>query len=264
VTQATLNQLVAGLGGDHLIGFFLVLARITPLFVVAPLFSSKMMPRQVRGIAAVAIALGLTGVATHGQHIPSQPLELAGLMIQGLLVGFAFGFAIAALMAALQAAGAFADSFSCFSFGATVDPVNGNQGGVLTQLYGLVGLMLFIAIGGDAWMLRGLARTFVLVPLTRGPQLGPLVGGAEQAFASIFSSAVEVVGPLMLALLVTDVAFGMVARVVPQLNVFAVGFPLKVGVSLLLVSATLPFLGGWLTNNIAASVGTALQALKIA
>jgi flagellar biosynthetic protein FliR len=264
VTQATLNQLMHGLGGDHVIGFFLVLARIAPLFVVAPLFSSKMMPHQVRGIAAVALALGLTGVATHGQHIPSQPLEVAGLMIEGLLVGFAFAFAISVLMAAVEAAGAFADSFAGFSFGAMVDPINGNQGGVLTQLYSLVGLMLFIAIGGDAWTLRGLARTFTLVPLTRGPQLGPLVGGATQAFGTIFTSALEVVAPIMLALLVTDVAFGMVSRVVPQLNVFAVGFPLKVGVSLLLVSATLPFLGGWLTDNIAASVGTALQALHVA
>ena len=144
-----------------------------------------------------------------------------------------------------------------------VDPINGNQGGVLTQFYSLVGLMLFIAIGGDAWTLRGLARTFVLVPLTRGPRIDSLVGGAEQAFGTIFTSALEVVAPVMLALLITDVAFGMVSRVVPQLNVFAVGFPMKVGVSLLVLSATLPFLGGWLTDNIATSVGTALNALQI-
>ena len=124
--------------------------------------------------------------------------------------------------------------------------------------------MLFMAIGGDAWTLRGLARTFTLVPLTRGPQIASLVGGAEQAFGTIFTSALEVVAPIMLALLVTDVAFGMVSRVVPQLNVFAVGFPMKVGVSLLVVSATLPFLGGWMASNIETSVTSALQALRIA
>ena len=68
----------------------------------------------------------------------------------------------------------------------------------------------------------------------------------------------------MLAILVADVAFGMVSRVVPQLNVFAVGFPLKVGVSLLVVSATLPFLGGWMTDSIESSVGSALHALQVA
>jgi flagellar biosynthetic protein FliR len=127
-----------------------------------------------------------------------------------------------------------------------------------------VGLMIFLAIGGDAWMLRGLARTFTLVPLTRGPKLNSLAAGALQSFGAIFTSAIEVAAPAMLALLITDVAFGMVSRVVPQLNVFAVGFPVKVGVALLVVAATLPFLGGWMSDQVASSVGTALHALRIA
>lgn len=264
MTQATLNQLENQLGGHHVTAFFLVLARIAPLFFIAPLFSSKMIPTQVRGIAAVALAIGLTPVAAQGQSIPGQPLEVVGLMIEGFLVGLGLAFALAAVLAALEVAGALADSFAGFSFGAMVDPINGNQGGVLTQLYGLVGLMLFIAIGGDAWALRGLAHTFTLVPLTRGPQIGSLVGGSVQAFVSIFTSALEVIAPVMLALLVTDVSFGIVSKVVPQINVFAVGFPTKVGVSLLVVSTTLPFLGGWMTSSIETSVGTALRALQIA
>ena len=263
MTHATVSQLVSRLGSGHVIAFFLVLARIIPLFVVAPLFSSKMVPRQVRGIVAVALAIGLTGVAAQGQQIPRQPLEVAGLMVEGLLVGLAFAFAIGLVLAAVECAGSLADALAGFSFGSIVDPVDGNQGGVLAELYGLVGVMLFIAIGGDAWTLRGLAATFRLVPLTRGPRIGPLAAGAAQLFGTIFVSAIEVVAPVMLALLVTDVAFGMVSRVVPQLNVFAVGFPMKVGVSLLVVSATLPFLAGWMTDNIQASVGSALHALQI-
>jgi flagellar biosynthetic protein FliR len=150
---------------------------------------------------------------------------------------------------------------SGFSFGATVDPINGNQGGTFTELYGLIGVMLFIAIGGDAWILHGLARTFDLVPLTKAPQLGSVVSAAETAFAAIFVSALEVAAPAMLALLITDVAFGMVSRVVPQLNVFSVAFPLKVGVALLVVGASMPFLGGWMSDQIYTSVATALHAL---
>jgi flagellar biosynthetic protein FliR len=232
--------------------------------VVAPLFSSKLMPAKVRGIAAVALAVGLTGVATHGQQIPGQPLQIAALMAKELVVGLAFAFAVGALYAAVEAAGTMTDAITGFSFGGLVDPINGNQGGVITQLYGLVGLMIFLAIGGDAWMLRGLARTFALVPLTRSPRIDSLVSGAEQAFSTIFASAVEIAAPALLALVITDVAFGMVSRVVPQLNVFAVGFPVKIGVGLLIVAATMPFLGSWMTNEIATSVGTALHSLQIA
>jgi flagellar biosynthetic protein FliR len=68
---------------------------------------------------------------------------------------------------------------------------------------------------------------------------------------------------VLLALLITDVAFGMVSRVVPQLNIFGVGFPVKVGVALLVVGAALPFLGNWMTNQLSSSVGTALTTLQL-
>jgi flagellar biosynthesis protein FliR len=265
MNQLTLNQLIHALGGgSQVTGFFLVLARVSPLFVLAPLFSSKMIPARVRGIVAVALSIGLTGVAMHGQHVPGQPLPVAGLILVNVLVGGAFAFAVAAVFTGIQAAGGLLDITSGFSFGATVDPINGNQGGVLTQFYSLVGLALFLAIGGDAWMLRGVAKTFTLVPLTDAPQLGRLVSGAEIAFSSIFLSALEVAAPALLALLITDVAFGVVSRVVPQLNVFAVAFPLKVGVALLVVGASLPFIAGWLSDQISSSVYTALQSLHVA
>ncbi len=258
----TLSHIVTMLGGGQPVtGFFLVLARIAPLFVLAPLFSSKMLPSTVKGIIAVGFAIGLTGIAIHGQHIPSDPLQVAGLLVVNMLVGLLLAFAVAGMFAAIQTAGGLADIVSGFSFGATVDPINGNQGGTFTELYGLIGVMLFIAIGGDAWVLHGLARTFTLVPLSKAPQLGSMVSGAELAFSSIFASALEVVAPVMLALLISDVAFVLVSKVVPQLNVFSVAFPLKVGVALLVVSASLPFLGGWMSDQMYTSVATALHAL---
>jgi flagellar biosynthesis protein FliR len=262
MSQLTLSHVLTMLGGGQPVtGFFLVLARISPLFVVAPLFSSKMIPAPVKGTIAAGFAIGLTGIAMHGQHVPGQPLEVATLLVENVLVGLLLSFAVAGLLAAIQTAGGLVDIVSGFSFGATVDPINGNQGGTFSELYGLLGVMLFIAIGGDAWLLRGLARTFTLVPLTKGPKLGSMVAGAETAFTSIFVSALEVAAPAILALLITDVAFGLVSRVVPQLNVFSVAFPLKVGVALLVVAASLPFLGGWMNDQIYTSVATALHAL---
>lgn len=261
MNQLTLSHVLTALGGGQSVtAFFLVLGRVSPLFVLAPLFSAKQIPTRVKGIVAVALSIGLTGLAMHGQQIPTSPLQVAGLLVVQVLVGILFAFAVAALLAAVQTAGGLADIVSGFSFGATIDPINGNQGGTFSELYGLIGVMLFIAIGGDAWLLRGMARTFTLVPLTKAPQLGSLASAAEMSFASIFTSALEVAAPVVMALLITDVAFGMVSRVVPQMNVFSVAFPLKVGVSLVVVAATLPFLGGWMSNQIYTSVATALHA----
>ncbi|HTX08468.1 MAG TPA: flagellar biosynthetic protein FliR [Solirubrobacteraceae bacterium] len=258
----TLSHVITALGGGQPVtGFFLVLARITPLFVVAPLFSSPMIPNPVKGVVAVGFAIGLTGIAMHGQHIPGDPLPVAGLVVMNLLVGLLLAFTVAAVYAAVQTAGGLADILSGFSFGATVDPVNGNQGGTFAELYGLVGVMLFIAIGGDAWLLHGLARTFDLVPLAKGPQISSMVAAANAAFASILVAGVEVAAPVILAMLITDVAFGLVSKVVPQINAFSVAFSLKVGVCMLVVMASLPFLGGWMSNQMYGSVATALNAL---
>jgi flagellar biosynthetic protein FliR len=257
--QLTLSTLLNQIGGDKVTGFFLVLARVSPLFVLAPLFSSKMVPARVKGIVAVALSIGLTPIAVHGQHIPTDPMAVAGMLVIQVLVGLAFAFAVGMVLSAIEAAGAITDMAAGFSFGSVIDPINGNAGGTMTNLYSLVGLAMFIAIGGDAWTLRGLSRTFDLVPLTKAPAIATLTSGVEQAFSTIFVSAVEVCAPVILALLITDVAFGMVSRIVPQLNVFGVGFPMKVGVTMLVVAASLPFLGGFMSNQLSNAVLGALH-----
>lgn len=261
MSQAQLNTLLTQLGGGHITAFILVLARVSPLFLLAPLFSSKMLPSRVRAIVAVALAIGLTGVASRGQRVPTDVLSVTGLVIVQLLVGLAFSYAVGAVLTAVEAAGSLIDASSGFSYGAQVDPINGNQGGALTTLYSIVGLGLFVALDGDAWTLRGLAKTFKLVPLTGGVNIDHMVAGAMSAFGSIFVAAVEVAAPATLALLITDVAFGMISRVVPQLNVFGVGFPMKVGVALLVVGASLPFVAGFMGDQIISSISTALQSI---
>lgn len=259
-----MNQVLSQLAGNQFGGFILVLARVTPLFLLAPLFSSNLIPARVKGLIAVGISIGLTPIAMHGQRIPSDPMKVAGLVFEGLLTGLAFAFALAVLMAAIESAGSIVDVVSGFSYGSLINPLSGETSAVMSRFYSLVGTMIFLAIGGDAWTLRGLGRTFQLVPLTDAPKLSSLVGGAEQVFATIFTSAIEIAAPALAALLITDVAFGIVSRVVPQLNVFAVGFPTKVAVALLIVAASLPFVSNWISGQLSTSVGAALGALHVA
>jgi flagellar biosynthetic protein FliR len=258
------NALLSKLAAGELVGFILVLARITPLFLLAPLFSSAMIPPRVRGIIAVGIAIGLTPIAMQGQHVPTDPLAIAELVVEGLLVGLGFSFTLAVLMAAVESAGGMIDVVSGFSYGELINPMNGESAAIMSRFYGLVGTLIFLIIDGDAWTLRGLSRTFALVPLTSGPRIESLVGGAEHVFAEVFTSALEIAGPVLVALLITDVAFGVVSRVVPQLNVFAVGFPVKVAVALLVVGASLPFMANWISDQLSVSVGAALGALHVA
>jgi flagellar biosynthesis protein FliR len=244
-------------------GFMLVIARIAPLFLLAPMFSSKMIPARVKGIAAVGLAVGMAPMAMKGHHVPLDVMSLVLLVGKELLVGLAFSYSIAALFAAVSAAGSLADTLIGFSFGSLIDPITGTNASVLSQAYSLVGVAVFIAIGGDSWVIQGLNHTYELVPLVDTPQLGPMVAGVQHAFAGILVAAVELAAPVMIAVIITDAAFGVVARVVPQLNVFSVGFPAKVTVGLLVLGVSLPFAAGWISDQLQDSVAAAMHSLRV-
>jgi flagellar biosynthesis protein FliR len=258
------NALLQQVSEQQLAGFMLVLARVSPLFLLAPIFSSKMLPARARGVAAVALSFGLAPFALHGQHVSLDGLSLAGLIGKELLVGLSYAFALAAVFAAISVAGSLLDTAIGFSFGSLVDPVTGTQSTILAQLYAMVGVLVFIAIGGDHWMIEGLARSYQLIPISEFPSVGAMVGGADQAFVSIFTSALELAAPVLLAVLLTDCAMGLVARVMPQLNVFAVGFPAKIAVGLTIMGVSLPFIGGWISDQVQVSVSSALRSLHVA
>jgi flagellar biosynthetic protein FliR len=261
------DKLLASFGEQQVAAFMLVLARVSPLFVLAPLFSSKLLPGRVRGIVAVGLAVGIAPIAAksgRGPKVSLDPLGFGGLMVKEILVGLAFAFALGALFAAVSAAGSFADLLVGFSFGSLIDPLTGNTGGILAQLYAMVGLAIFIAINGDSWVIQGLARTYDAVPLTSAPDVRTLVQGAELAFSGIFTAALQICAPVVVAMLLTDVAFGLVAKMMPQLNVFAVGFPAKVVVGILVIGTSLTFIGGWISEELQTSVALALKTLKVA
>ena len=261
------ESILAEFSQQQVLGFMLVLARVSPLFLLAPLFSSKMLPARARGIVAVGLAIGIYPVAMHagdGQEIPMEIWSFGGLIVKEMLVGLAFSFSLACLFAAVQVAGGLLDTLIGFSFGAIVDPITGTNGGVLNQVYALIGVAIFVAINGDQWVIQGLARSYDAIPLADAPNMNTLVEGAQVVFSGVFGAAIQVCAPVMLAVLLTDVAFGVVSRVMPQLNVFAVGFPAKVTVGLVLVGASLPFMAGWIGDELQNSVASALHTLKVA
>jgi flagellar biosynthetic protein FliR len=258
-----MNEVLAQLDRNTIVGFILVLARVSPLFLLAPPFNSSMVPARARLIIACGISVGLAPLALHGLAIPSDAMKIAGLALKEILVGLGFAFSIACLFAAVDAAGSMIDTQIGMNFGSLLNPVDNTQSGSISQLYSMVGILVFIAIDGEAWVIRGLSRTYELVPMLSTPSISKLTAAAAGAFEGIFSSALEVAGPVLLALILTDVAFGVVSRVVPQLNIFAVGFPMKMIVGLLVVAAALPFMSGWFVDQLQRSVESGLSGIGV-
>jgi flagellar biosynthetic protein FliR len=222
-----------------------------------------MVAMRARSIVAVGIAIGLAPLALHGQQIPSDAMLIVGLALKEIVIGLAFALAIACLFAAVDMAGSLIDTQIGLSFGSLLNPVDNTDSGSISQIYSMVGILIFLVIDGEAWVIRGLARTYELVPMLAQPSLSKLTAAVTSAFVGILAAALEVAAPVLLALILTDVAFGVVSRVVPQLNIFAVGFPAKIIVGLLVVAAALPFMGNWFYDQLQRSVETGLSGIGV-
>jgi flagellar biosynthetic protein FliR len=182
-------------------------------------------------------------------------------MLKEALVGIAFAFVLAALAAAVQAGAALLDSIVGFSFASLVDPITNMQNAILGQIYSVFTVVVFVVTGGDQMMIMGLAKSYSLVSLTQGPDTARLGAMGFSALASVFVIGLEVAAPAIIALIVADCAFAIVARAVPQMNVFVVGLPAKIMLGFATVAISLPFVAGHVQDDLANAVTLALHGL---
>ena len=249
------------LAGREVVAFALVLGRIGPLFLLAPVLSSPLLGARAKYVAAAAIAAAVTPLAAQNHPVPQDPVGFALTLAQEMGVGLAFALALSVLTAAVQAGGSLLDTLVGFSFGAIVDPVTGMQAAVFGQVYSLFAVMIFVLTGGVRLMVMGIARSYDLVPLGSFPHVSALARLAGRAIAEVPLIGLELVGPVIVAVVLADAAFGLVARAVPQMNVFVVGLPVKVLLAFAVVGASLPFVGTHLGDDMQRAISDALRGI---
>jgi flagellar biosynthetic protein FliR len=250
------------LAGTQLLAFVLVLGRVAPLFTLAPVLSSPLLPSRVKFLAAAGLALALTPIASQGQPVPTDPIGFALVLAREVGIGLAFALALGVINAAIQAGTSLADTTVGFSFGALIDPVSGVQNAVIGQVYMLFTTMIFLLSGGVRLMIMGLARTYDLVPLGGMPSTTTLAALAVHGLEQVPIVGFELVAPVLLAILVADAAFGLLARTVPQMNVLVVGLPLKVLLAFAVVAVSLPVVNTAVRDDLSNALSQTLSALS--
>ena len=235
--------------------FLLVLARLSAALVVIPLFGARGVPSQIKiGLALLLSLIVLPLQAQPERAIPTELFTFATLVGSEVMVGVALGVATSMVLHALEMAASLVGVQMGFTLGEVFDPLSGVQMESLSQFYRLVATLVFFAVNGHHIVITGLVQTFEVVPpgsadisLIAGDRIVPF-------FTSLFVVALRISLPVVGALLLTDVALGLVARTVPQLNVFVLGFPLKIGVGVLVLAASVPllttFMGGVVTSTL--------------
>lgn len=234
LTLADMNGWVAGL--------LWPLTRILALVAAAPIFGNTSVPARVK------VGLGLILAIIIAPTVPTlpaiDPMSYAGLLIvfQEMMVGLAMGFAMRIVFAAIELAGEVSSMTMGLGFAATYDPQTRGRSAALTQFLTLVATLACLAVNAHLVLLEALAESFYSLPIGASP----VSSGGHLEVAKwggqIFLSGLQLSLPIVAALLITNVALGILTRAAPQLNLFGIGFPISLGVGMLVVSIALPYL----------------------
>ncbi|HDY82687.1 MAG: flagellar biosynthetic protein FliR [Gammaproteobacteria bacterium] len=214
--------------------------RISALFLASPIFGASSFPVRARVLLAVMIT------ALVVPSLPMLPkidlLGAAGLLVAGqqVIIGLAMGFIVQMVFAAVVVAGQSLAMAMGLGFAMSVDPQNGVQVPVLSQLYMILATLLFLGVNGHLLLIQFLVNSFTLLPVG--------LSGLRHDFgldvvlwaSQMFLGALVLALPALTALLLINIAFGVVTRAAPQLNIFAVGFPVTILAGFVFIFLTMP------------------------
>lgn len=241
---------VSGSPQAFLVLFGLLFARFVSFVNIVPFFGGQAVPAQVK--VAVSTALVIVAFPAVTNEIPVDgttfgfgPFGFVLLIAKEVFVGFTLGFVASLVFQAVAVAGRIVDLQRGSTMGELMAPQLQEQVSQMGQFKLQLAIVVFLAIGAHRFFLSSLIRSVEFIPLTRFPHAGD---GASQgvefiamASATVFSLGVQLAVPIILALLLTDLFFGLINRVAPQVNVFFLSLPVKMAMGVFAVAIALGY-----------------------
>lgn len=217
----------------------LIFVRTSALLVTAPIFRGRNVPNMVKAAFALLVALLLRSIVSPPVGIPVTIWEMTGLLAREFLIGASMGYLVQLFFLAVGVAGQLIDTEMGFHMASVLDPLSDSQLPLIGNLFSMLSILLYLSLQGHLLLLRALAESYELLPLGRFSfpvDLTLLIN----ACARLLALAVQIALPVMGASLFTSLMFGIMAKSVPQMNVFIVGMPLKIVLLSIVVVIALP------------------------
>ncbi len=213
--------------------FILVLTRISIVLFMLPIFGTAMLPNLVKAGLALTISFALFTVVRPDPNLfPESLLSSLNLIVSELIFGLAIGLTIRLFFAAIQLGGQLVGFQMGFAISNVLDPESGAQTPIVAHMGYWVAIVIFLLLNGHHILLKTLADSFSIVEVGSFGFRGGLFQKVLEASGDMFVLAIKFGAPAIAALLFTSAAFGIVAKVVPQMNILIVAFPLKIVVGL--------------------------------
>ena len=255
-----------GLSLPRLIVFVFALARVGGLLIMAPILGSRVAPVRVRAAIAFFLAVAMLPAvpAEAAQAVASDagPLQLFAALALEISIGFTIGLVAEFIFGGVQMAGQLAGVQMGVGLSSLIDPQTQDHITSLSQWQNLVALLVFLAIDGHHLLIRAVAESFTVLPIGGGFPAADGLGRVLILAGGIFVVALKVAAPVMVMLLLVNGAMGVLAKLIPQLNVFIVGFPLNVAVGLFMLTASQPFTIRLLESSFADVTSTLVAVMR--
>lgn len=227
---------------DDIYRLMLIMFRTGALVMTVPVFGHVSIPRTLRVLFIVVIAVMLFPSAfVSSINIPRTMLELTIVIFSELAAGFVMGFTVVLIFAAVQFAGHLIGLQMGLAVANVIDPMGAGQISVVAEFYYMFSLLMFLVVNGHHMVIIALVKSFEMVPVG-----GAVFGGALQDLFvrltfMVFVVGVKLAAPVIVVLYLSNLVLGIIARTVPQMNVFIIGFPLGIAAGLAMIAASFPF-----------------------
>ena len=209
--------------------FLLIVMRVAPILFMMPLLSSTSLPTLLKISFTLAVSLLLLPVVKIDvRNFPSDPYLFVTFMAAELMIGFILGLSVKLIFTGVQLAGEFAGYQMGLAMASILDPESGTDTTLLAQFYYLVGLLIFLAIDGHHWFIRALFQSFSVLSPGEIHLKPALYQHLILLSGKMFVIAIKLGAPIMAVLIFTQIGMGMMAKLVPQMNVMITSFPLTI------------------------------------
>ncbi len=224
---------------DQVQGFFWVFLRVSILFFLLPLFGAAGIPALWKiGLSAV-ISMVMMPAVPVPSFLPQTAPDVAAGIVSEAMLGLSLGFGARVLIASVQLAGQFMGFQMGFTMARAIDPQDGAESTSLSQFLYVFMILLFLIMDGHHLFIAALAKSFHLVPPCMFSPKPPVAELLVRTGGQMFLIALKISAPILIALFLTNLCLGIVARTVPQTNILMIGFPLNISVGLILFGLTL-------------------------
>lgn len=216
--------------------------RVLALFTAAPVFSQRSIPMRAKVGLAFLVAVCAQATLIGQPVVSVNSPEALGTLVQQIVVGLAIGFAVRLVFAALEVAGELIGLQMGLNFASFFDPASNAQISAISRFFVQIGTLLFIVINGHLLLLMAVVKSFDSFPVDGNFMQSLAQMRIHEMGGAVFSSAFWIALPMIAMLLFVNLALGIISRVAPQMNIYAVGFPVTLTVGLIGIVATLPML----------------------